>query len=491
GTAYYVYDAAGERVRKIWTHNGIIEERLYLGSYEVYRRREGVNADLVLERETFHVMDDARRIAMAETKTVEASIVATSPQSRLRYQFANHLNSASMELDEAGLVISYEEYHPYGTASYHAAKATTEVSQKRYRYTAKERDEETKLCYHGARYCAPWLGKWTAPDPAGIKAGINLYEYALGNPVRLIDPDGRNPLDPNDPNVQRLRKSGVPDQKIQRLINLKPTAPGSSSGPRQPPSGAPKPSPPLAPPPAPPPPAPPGSGRPGDADTPVGPGEHHGAGGKGDGSKEGNGTGTGPGNTLLDFAVFVLGMLGMDAPSDDGVSGGIPGGRGDKENASPAGQVIWVGLQAFWGKAAARLKKLGDAPNPPKIGSKVEKVMNPQAGIASWEGRAMAKVREAHPEPQASCDKLSGYLIDEIGEGKIVQLIPTSDKTPLPLLDGVASKAWWQHTSVVLSDGRVLDTMRNAVYSNVNAWRQSVVGNARNVYTMIEGQVIK
>ena len=64
------------------------------------------------------------------------------------------------------------------------------MSLKRYRYTGKERDEETALYYHGARYYAPWLGRWTAPDPLGLRDGPNPYGYVRCNPVRLVDPTG-------------------------------------------------------------------------------------------------------------------------------------------------------------------------------------------------------------------------------------------------------------------------------------------------------------
>jgi hypothetical protein len=42
GAAYYVYDAAGERVRKVWEKaGGLREERIYLGGFELFRRRSG------------------------------------------------------------------------------------------------------------------------------------------------------------------------------------------------------------------------------------------------------------------------------------------------------------------------------------------------------------------------------------------------------------------------------------------------------------------
>lgn len=193
GTVYFTYDVAGQRVRTVHEHNGTTtEERIYLGGFERYRRRRGDS--LELERETLHVMDDARRIALVETKTYDEGAV-DSPVPLIRYQLGNHLESASLEVDDAGRVISYEEYHPYGTTAYHATNGAVEVSAKRYRYTGKEKDETTGLYYHGARYYACWLGRWCRSDPAGISAGKNQYRYVLNHPIRYFDPDGKTEVD--------------------------------------------------------------------------------------------------------------------------------------------------------------------------------------------------------------------------------------------------------------------------------------------------------
>ena len=64
------------------------------------------------------------------------------------------------------------------------------VSAKRYRYTGKERDEETGLDSMGVRYYAAWLGRWTSSDPIGIGDGVNRFAYVSGNPVGLRDPSG-------------------------------------------------------------------------------------------------------------------------------------------------------------------------------------------------------------------------------------------------------------------------------------------------------------
>jgi RHS repeat-associated protein len=164
GNAYYVYDSAGQRVRKVIESLGGVKrkERIYLGGFEIYREYEANGQTIKLERESLHVMDDARRIALVETQTIQDGNAINDPMPLQRYQLGNHLGSASLELDENGDLISYEDYHPYGTTSFQAGRSAAEVSLKRYRYTAKERDEESGFNYHGARYYAPWLARWTS-----------------------------------------------------------------------------------------------------------------------------------------------------------------------------------------------------------------------------------------------------------------------------------------------------------------------------------------
>jgi RHS repeat-associated protein len=182
---WYIYDSAGQRVRKV-TELGtgqVKDERVYLSGFELYRKN-GANP---LVRETLHIMDDKQRIALVETRTQGTD---PAPQQLIRYQFRNHLGSASLELDDQAQIISYEEYAPYGSTSYQAVRSQTETA-KRYRYTGKERDEESGLEYYGARYYAPWFARWTATDPIGIGDGPNVYCFVTNNPVNHADHDGR------------------------------------------------------------------------------------------------------------------------------------------------------------------------------------------------------------------------------------------------------------------------------------------------------------
>lgn len=194
GMAYYTYSGQGQRTRKIIERPGGRKlERIYLGAVEIYRERWNNDAP-DLERWTLHISDDSGRIAQVDIKTVDtnnsdADNALNTPL--IRYQYSNHTHSSVLETDAQGVVISYEEYHPYGTSAYRIGSSASGLSLKRYRFAGKEQDNETGFYHFGVRYYAPWLGRWTSTDPAGFVDGMNLYRYCQNSPIMLHDPDGR------------------------------------------------------------------------------------------------------------------------------------------------------------------------------------------------------------------------------------------------------------------------------------------------------------
>ena|GEM_PF-929010 len=194
--AWYQY-SGGQRIRKYVDKGSFKEERIYLGSFEIYRKFDHTSS-LIIERTTVHVSDDTGRIAMLETRTEGDAVDDNGTAEELtRYIYSNHLQSASLELDASGAIISYEEYHPYGTTSYQAMNASVNAVAKRYRYTGKERDDESGLYYHGARYYIPWLCRWSAVDPLQNEMpGWSSYNYGFCNPVKWTDLSGAKPGDP-------------------------------------------------------------------------------------------------------------------------------------------------------------------------------------------------------------------------------------------------------------------------------------------------------
>lgn len=210
---WYVYDSDRQRVRKVTeraNNGGLRDERIYLDGFEIYRCHSGADAGLV--RETLHIMDDKQRIALVETRN---DVNDGTAKQLIRYQFNNHLGSANLELNEQEQILSYEEYTPYGSTSYQAVRSQTETT-KRYRYTGKERDEESGLYYHGARYYAPWLGRWTTCDPNPTISHTAPYSFVTDNPVRFFDPDGEAECDTSTVDPQKLAPSNA---QLNALVN--------------------------------------------------------------------------------------------------------------------------------------------------------------------------------------------------------------------------------------------------------------------------------
>jgi hypothetical protein len=52
--------------------------------------------------------------------------------------------------------------------------------------------------YHGARYYAAWVRRWTRADLIGLEDGVNQYAYVKNHPDALIDNNGRNGIRPED-----------------------------------------------------------------------------------------------------------------------------------------------------------------------------------------------------------------------------------------------------------------------------------------------------
>ncbi|NET56082.1 MAG: toxin [Symploca sp. SIO2E6] len=189
---YYVYDSSGSRVRKVWAGNNgrgnkKEKETRYCGRVET--RTAFVGSWPVEFRTVVRVMVDETCVAERNVwKEEEPPEGVKKPQER--YQLENHLGSATMEVDSSGKLISYEEYFPYGGTAFVAGRKVAEVKLKNYRYSGKERDGSTGLYYYGARYYAPWLGRWMSCDPAGTVDGNNMYGFVGGSPIVAKDIGG-------------------------------------------------------------------------------------------------------------------------------------------------------------------------------------------------------------------------------------------------------------------------------------------------------------
>ncbi|MEE9356702.1 MAG: SpvB/TcaC N-terminal domain-containing protein [Methylococcaceae bacterium] len=224
---YYVYGGDGQRVRKVAEQqlaSGEMEitEKIYLDGCEIKHIK--VNDATILERTTSHISDGEQNIALlhqwaTDTRRLETDDVSNK---KSHYQLSNHLGSTSLEVDQAGNVISYEEYFPFGGTAFFAGNER-EVRLKDYRYTGKERDDVTGLYYFGYRYYAAWIGNWLSPDPIGPEDGLNLYQFVGNNPLRFVDVDGLQ-SSRIIPLPDRFSRSGM-DQELEQWL-LSPSSDG-------------------------------------------------------------------------------------------------------------------------------------------------------------------------------------------------------------------------------------------------------------------------
>ena len=75
-----------------------------------------------------------------------------------------------------------------------ASNATHIGTFLRFAFSGKEKDLETGLSYFGARYYdADLTTGWLSVDPMSDKyPSMSPYNYCTGNPVKLVDPEGRD-----------------------------------------------------------------------------------------------------------------------------------------------------------------------------------------------------------------------------------------------------------------------------------------------------------
>lgn len=197
---YFVYDFAGNRVRKVverFAAGGAIidiQESIYIGNLVIQRvkKQSSASSTVLSERQSLRVLDGESAVVIVEHTFLAESLLrrVAEEQRNYRYQLNNSLGSSVVELNEHACVISYEEYFPFGGTSVIAGNNEIEVSPKVYRYSGKEADDSTGLYYYGARYYISWLGRWASPDPAGPVDSLNLYEFVGNNPLSYEDVGG-------------------------------------------------------------------------------------------------------------------------------------------------------------------------------------------------------------------------------------------------------------------------------------------------------------
>ena len=116
------------------------------------------------------------------------------------FYHSDHLGSTSYITDEHANITQYDAYLPYGELLVDEHSSSEEMP---YKFNGKQFDEETGLYYYGARYLNPVTNIWYGVDVLAEKClNIGSYVYCAGNPVKLIDTDGREIFLPGNKKAQ-------------------------------------------------------------------------------------------------------------------------------------------------------------------------------------------------------------------------------------------------------------------------------------------------
>jgi RHS repeat-associated protein len=121
----------------------------------------------------------------------------------VEYQFHGLASSTIATIAQTGTTNTSFSYAPFGEIleSTDAGGSTDGIAAHQRRLNDKYEDDLTSLAYYGARYYDKTLIGWTQSDPLyrlapdlakSTPRRANLYQFSLSNPLRYIDPDGRD-----------------------------------------------------------------------------------------------------------------------------------------------------------------------------------------------------------------------------------------------------------------------------------------------------------
>ncbi len=134
-----------------------------------------------------------------------------SGDEEIYFYHGDHLGSASWITDKSAKPIQYIHYLPYGEI---LANQRASGYDERFKFTTKELDAESGYYYFGARYLMSELGYFLSTDPLTDKTPeISSYLYCNGNPLKYIDPTGKEIEGVSISDAMRFRAD------IKRILN--------------------------------------------------------------------------------------------------------------------------------------------------------------------------------------------------------------------------------------------------------------------------------
>jgi len=163
----YIYDATGNKLAK--SSNGLV--RNYVDGVEY--RPDG----------TIVIIHTEEGTARNSGGNYSYEYNLSDHLGNVRATFYKNPNTNLLE------VLQRDDYYAFGL------RKVARDGTNKYLYNGKELQEELGQYDYGARFYDPVIGRWNSVDPLAEKMKIHSpYNYGFNNPIRFVDPDGREPI---------------------------------------------------------------------------------------------------------------------------------------------------------------------------------------------------------------------------------------------------------------------------------------------------------
>lgn len=181
GTIEYMYSASGTKLRTIHTDNAAIAKNAPILTTSVFATTTDVKT-------TDYVGNKIYENGKLKQTLIDGGYIKDG---KYYYYLTDHLgNKRAVAEATTGTLLQKTHYYPFGMAF---AETTGEQEQP-FKYNGKELDREMQLNIYdyAARYMDPAIGRFTSIDPLAEKYySISPYAYVMNNPLKYIDPTGK------------------------------------------------------------------------------------------------------------------------------------------------------------------------------------------------------------------------------------------------------------------------------------------------------------